>query len=73
MFFIAKSEKSLKSAKIFITLWWRIFFLPNIHYPLLFPLYLNSYIFKKDIYITDNIENKILDIFRFDFGIKKIT
>jgi len=24
------------------------------------------------IYITDNIENKILDVFKFDFGIKKI-
>jgi len=25
------------------------------------------------IYITDNIEKKILDVFKFDFGIKKIT
>jgi len=25
------------------------------------------------IYITDNIEKKILDLFKFDFGIKKIT
>jgi len=25
------------------------------------------------IYITNNIEKKILDIFKFDFGIKKIT
>jgi len=25
------------------------------------------------IYITDNIDKKILDVFKFDFGIKKIT
>ena len=25
------------------------------------------------IYITDNIEKKILDVFKFDFGIKKMT
>ncbi|MBA7512376.1 hypothetical protein ES705_04381 [subsurface metagenome] len=25
------------------------------------------------IYITDNIEKEILDVFKFDFGIKKIT
>lgn len=25
------------------------------------------------IYITDNVDKKILDVFKFDFGIKKIT
>jgi len=25
------------------------------------------------IYITDNIDKKILNLFKFDFGIKKIT
>jgi len=25
------------------------------------------------IYITDNIEKKILDVFKFNFGIQKIT
>jgi len=25
------------------------------------------------IYVTDNIEKKILDVFKFDFGIKKIA